>query len=733
MPLRTPILDDRSYGQLRDELIARIPVYAPEWTDHHPADPGITLIELFAFLGENLLYRFNQIPDATKVAFLDLLDIRMLPATPATGLARMILDKPGHVLVEQHARLLAGDIPFQTGREVTVWPIGARAAIRARVDEELDPDTLEYVGRAAAAVGASTDDVRTYRTKWGAHPPAKPADDPLDPTESIDGRLYVALTTKQTNLTDMAGGRVTLGFVPDGEVPSMEARALDPCVGEGLAPPSPPMEWQIATTVADPSAPDPATADPLWRRVAVVGDTTAGLTQPGVVELRMPADLSEIGVYVPGDPAVMGAGEQPPIVEDPELDREIFAWLRVFRPTGGVIPAVDLLTANAVSVEQSVTSTAEFLGVGTGEPGQVRPLVRANVLGDVVVDVEQQGRWVAWRQVEDFRASGVDDAHFVVDREAGTIGCGDGRRGRVWQLGERVRVRNYRTGGGEHGNVGPEAIKVAPDHSGLKVVNDLPVRGGRDAEALPDALTRIPSEFRTRDRAVTPSDFRELAERAGVARAEVLPLFHPLAPTETAAGVVSVVVWPRFDQEHPTAPRPDRTLLDEVCRYLDSRRLVTTELHVIPPTYRRISVSVGVSVMPGHGAEAVRRWVELVLRQLLAPMPPHGPAGRGWPLGRRVFAPELEAAALQVEGVEYLVPTAMPANGCAVGIRLAEQAPSGDWIEPVSRTIELDPWEVPELVAITVVQGEAMAPGELLDPPAPSGPAVPVREPLEVC
>ena len=733
MPLRTPILDDRSYGQLRDELIARIPVYAPEWTDHHPTDPGITLIELFAFLGENLLYRFNQIPDATKVAFLDLLGIAMLPATPATGMARFVLDQPGHVLVEQHARLLAGDIPFQSGREVTVWPIEARAAIRVPADDALDPDTLEYVGRAAAAVGASTAEIRTYRTRWGAHPPVKPADDPLDPSQSIDGRLYVALATKQTSLTDMASGRVTIGVVPNGEVPSMEVRALDPCAGTGLAPPSPPMEWQVATTVADPTAPDPATADPLWRTVEVVGDTTAGLTRPGVVELRMPADLSEIGVYEPQDPAALGAGEQPPIVEDPELDRQIFAWLRVFRPTGGVVPAVDLVTVNAVSVEQSVTSTAEFLGVGTGEPGQVRPLVRANVLGDVVVDVEQQGRWVTWRQVDDFRASGVDDAHFVVDREAGTVGCGDGRRGRVWQQGERIRARSYRSGGGAAGNVGPETIKVAPDRSGLKVVNDLPVRGGRDAEALPDALARIPSEFRTRDRAVTPSDFRELAERAGVARAEVLPLFHPLAPTETAAGVVSVVVWPAFDQAHPTAPRPDRTLLDEVCHFLDSRRLVTTELHVIPPTYRRISVSVGVSVVPGHGAEAVRRWVELVLRQLLAPLPPYGPAGRGWPLGRRVFAPELEAAALQVEGVEYLVPTAMPGNGCAVGIRLAEESSSGEWVEPVSRAIELNPWEVPELVGVTVVQGEAMSPGEVLDPPAPSGPAVPVREPLEVC
>ena len=70
MALISPTLDNRSYEQLRDELIKRIPVYAPQWTNHNESDPGIALVELFAYLGESLLYRFNQIPDATKIEFL---------------------------------------------------------------------------------------------------------------------------------------------------------------------------------------------------------------------------------------------------------------------------------------------------------------------------------------------------------------------------------------------------------------------------------------------------------------------------------------------------------------------------------------------------------------------------------------------------------------------------------------------------------------------------------------
>ena len=97
-----------------------------------------------------------------------------------------------------------------------------------------------------------------------------------------------------------------------------------------------------------------------------------------------------------------------------------------------------------------------------------------------------------------------------------------------------------------------------------------------------------------------------------------------------------------------------RSTLAAVCAWLDARRLVTTELYVIPPTYRKVAVAVGLHVKAGYGVDAVRRWVELVLRQYLAPLPPYGPAGDGWPLGRRVHGPELEAAALQVEGVEWL-------------------------------------------------------------------------------
>src|SRR5436190_3572938 len=100
MPLPSPILDDRSYQQLRDELVQRIPVYTPEWTDHNASDPGITLMELFAHLGEALLFRFNQIPETTKLAFLRLLDVPLRAAVPARAMVTLTTKKADGVLVK---------------------------------------------------------------------------------------------------------------------------------------------------------------------------------------------------------------------------------------------------------------------------------------------------------------------------------------------------------------------------------------------------------------------------------------------------------------------------------------------------------------------------------------------------------------------------------------------------------------------------------------------------------
>ncbi|HLG16343.1 MAG TPA: baseplate J/gp47 family protein [Blastocatellia bacterium] len=75
MPISLPNLDDRTYADLVEEARALIPTYAPdEWTNHNASDPGITLIEMFAYLTEMLMYRLNRVTDANVCAFLKLIE-----------------------------------------------------------------------------------------------------------------------------------------------------------------------------------------------------------------------------------------------------------------------------------------------------------------------------------------------------------------------------------------------------------------------------------------------------------------------------------------------------------------------------------------------------------------------------------------------------------------------------------------------------------------------------------
>jgi predicted phage baseplate assembly protein len=80
---KTPILDGCTYAEIKNRALLRIPGYTPEWTDFNESDPGITLVELFAWLSESLLYSMNQVPERNYLKFLDLLGLEREPARPA--------------------------------------------------------------------------------------------------------------------------------------------------------------------------------------------------------------------------------------------------------------------------------------------------------------------------------------------------------------------------------------------------------------------------------------------------------------------------------------------------------------------------------------------------------------------------------------------------------------------------------------------------------------------------
>src|SRR3954466_1491688 len=94
MPLQTPSLDDRHFQDIVDQAKRLIPHYCREWTDHNVSDPGVALIELFAWMADMLLYRVNQVPDRMYVKFLELMGIRLAPPRPARAPVTFYLSAP---------------------------------------------------------------------------------------------------------------------------------------------------------------------------------------------------------------------------------------------------------------------------------------------------------------------------------------------------------------------------------------------------------------------------------------------------------------------------------------------------------------------------------------------------------------------------------------------------------------------------------------------------------------
>ncbi|NMG49715.1 putative baseplate assembly protein [Azoarcus communis] len=757
MPLIAPILDDRSFEALYNELRNRIPVYNPEWTDHLDSDPAITLLQLFAWLGEGLQFRFNQIPEATQLAFLRLLDIPLQPARAARALVRFDSKARQGVALYAGDQVKAGKLRYTLTHDASLWPLDCVAVARRSLLPEqdladparlrafvagLDPEQAVAVQASIDALALADDGrVAPYEVLTLG---SDGQDAALDFADTVDGCVWIGLLTQADSgldpaaLADPATGlqpppgrpvTLSLGFSPATHHPTLDDIETPCGSGDG-----PGLIWQIS--LAQPRK--DGSAD--YTTLRIGGDSTAGFTRDGVVRIELPAALNTLG-NPPAAPGLAGTGDFPPELDDARAER-LWCWLRVWRSDGSRIGTVRLLALNTLACEQAVRASPELLGSGSGQPGQIYRLANAPVLIDstrpVRLQVEESGVWTEWQRVDDFDASTADDRHFRIDAEAGIASFGT----RYPQTGERIRVLAYHWGGGSAGNVPAAAIDrlgdtlagptpalpmLRPHQTELKLSNPLPAGGGVDAESLESALARIPATLRRNHRAVARDDFAELALQTPtveLGRAECLPLFH--APSKSPRpGAVSVVVWPARDVQHPDAPLPDARELTEVCAWLDRWRLVTTELYVIPPTYRRIAIAVAVKVAPGYGLDAVRDWVETLLRQYLAPLPPYGPDGRGWPLGRRLLGRELEGVTMQVEGLEYIE---------ALRVDVAHTLADGSEQWTAASVIEFEGWQLPTVAAVTVVSADTPLPppGSGLAPP-PSHPAVPVPVLREEC
>jgi predicted phage baseplate assembly protein len=720
MPIRPPALDDRSFDDLVAEALSRIPAHTPEWTNPRLGDPGRSIVELFAWLTDTLLYRANLVPERQRLAFLRLLGVQMRPAMAARCVISVFLDDENATKGERLAAFasLTKPVPFETRHEITVLPVTAEPFYKrplSKKEEEARKPLLDGLRSVYRLPGKAKAYMTTPVFTGGAAEPT--GFDVI--ANAIDRSLWLALLARKPEQVETL--RKALGSPLDGAqqilnigvVPAVELPAQF-----GDAGPRPRVSYQCEISNSTSAGGNE------YHELDVLSDSTDGLTQRGVIRVVLPA-AQFIGAP-PNDVRRLldaGVADRPPRLDVPETADRVVAWIRL-RPKGDVNSLkLSWVGINAVEVDQRQTVTGRVIGQSTGAGDQVMSLASTSVeSSSLELQVDETGLgYRAWTRIDDLAIAGRDDAVYVLDEEAGTVRFGDGVRGRIPEVGHRVRVARMRSGGGIAGNLPPGSLTEITAYdlaakriqAPLRIQQSVPTIGGANSETLAEAERSIPALLRHRDRAVTEHDYREISAATPsvrLGRVEVLSRFKPQQRRQDVPGVVTVMVLPHKDGTSIPAPRPDRPTIEAVHAHLDMRRTLGTELYVIGCEYVPVAVSVGVHVRDGYGHDTVGQGVRDALRGYLWPLSPGGADSTGWPLGRAVIDRELWVMVARVPGVDEVA-----------GVKLF--AKRGDSWQVVTETrgsgaaqIRLERWQLPELLGVAVatdgtVPSEAMIAG----------------------
>jgi predicted phage baseplate assembly protein len=722
MPILPPALDDRSFNDLVQDLVRRIPAHTPEWTNPQDGDPGRTLIDLFAWLADTILYRANLVPERQRLTFLRLLGAPMRPPQPASGLIALTIDDKNAtdaVQIDRFARI-DQPVPFETTQAVTVLPVGGQCYIKRRLETAESAqliDLLPDLQRLYALSGNPTGYVTTPLFVDGTA--VVVGRDVV--AESVDGYLWIALLAADPTRRDAV--HAALGAGPDnrrrvlsvGVAPALPQPSWDEDVGIRARIP---YVWEIS----QPTAGDD---EPSYLGLDVLVDGTVGLTRAGVIQMLLPG-ADDFGA--PSNDVLnalhAGVGDRPPRLDDPALAARLVTWLRLRPDPAALLQHLRLAWAgiNAVTIEQRQTLGRRTIGQGNGASDLMLSLGATSVeAATLQIQVEEEEGLRMWRQVPDTAIAGRDEPVFSLDPEAGTVRFGDGVRGRVPQAGRLVQVASMRAGGGTAGNVPPGSVTqlasvgpgaAPPPSAKLNIVQPLSMAGGIDAETLPEAERRIPAFLRNRDRAVVASDYKAIAARVpglAVGRVEVLPKFRPAQRLNDQAGVISVMLFPqRADIEAP-APRADRPFLETAYRWLDERRPLATELYVIGCEYVPLAVSVAVELRDPDQRDSVLTAVGQSVKAFLWALS-GGPDGTGWPLGRPVYDREIEVAVARVPGVDTVAPPKLFTRAASATKWQLLPADAQGRVQ-----LPLQPWQLPELLAVAVTEGTA-SPNQIVSP-----------------
>jgi Baseplate J-like protein len=387
MPIPPVTLDDLTWSDLTAATRARVPAASNgRWTLHAPVDPGITLLELHAWLLEQRLYWMNQVPDSLNRGALALIGEAALDAQCAGTVLQFNFDpaQPAMRRIPAGAQMVLQDsdppLIFSLTMPLTVLPLAPAQAgvavpcpVAAFKVGEHDRSVDLRAGRAICLFAASGEE------------------------------LQITLTLTQPVTAPHADDAMTLAFVLDDDGNAVPAEWSSAAVA-GIAPPAQLSWWYEGAQGRTQFA------------AASVRDGTGGLRRSGIACLPLPAD------WQPSAPDAAG-----------NVSYTLF--VRAESASFAALPQLVGLWPNVAIVQHRRRARRRLTPDWLPLPGCTIALDDTDRLplvdGTRLRLRERDGQWHWWRPTADLTFHGREDRVFVIDRAAGTLHFGNGETGRI--------------------------------------------------------------------------------------------------------------------------------------------------------------------------------------------------------------------------------------------------------------------------------------------------------------
>ena len=641
-------LDDLTWPAMVDAVRTRIVANSRgQWTMHGPADTGVALLELFAYLFEQRIYWLDQVHAPLARGLLALMDDAPRP----TQAARTVLAFPppdGAIPTHVGAGTLftttlgASVLPMTTLEPLDVLPVHQQHADAFGSGPQL---SLSVDGRDRSA------QLQTLHTV------------PLLGCDGGPGSFEVTMWLERPIAAAERNGRFTLLIeldAPAACAPEWAPRSTDtrwfarvPRAGYGELPQEPALaaapdkllgdistQWAMDDLDVAPPAVltfSCSTGAAAWQALPAdaVTDGTGGLRRSGLWRIRIPADWAPSGAPVDGlvPYGLRIACEAANYASPPLLVRIV--------PNVAMASQVQNARPDSGLLEPQLDSWRKL-------PGQQLALDRhlpEPIEDGVQLELREfDGEWRRWRATDDFYRHGPEDRVVVIDRPRKLLRFGNGLTGRIPVLAApsaapRARLA-YLAGGGVGGNVTQQQWLSAA--TPLAPINTVPAVGGMAAESFDEANARVARDTQRVERAVTAPDHESLAlSTAGVAIARAFAAvgLNPNFPCQMLGGVTTVFVVPAVPRNADpasadigvAAPRVDPGALRAIAERLEARRLLTHEVYVRPVHYRAVYVAVEMQGVVRDEAALTAAVRALLTRHLDALV--GGADGDGWPFG----------------------------------------------------------------------------------------------------